>query len=206
MSSLMDWSLIVLRGLTTPHHLLPMKAFFPPDSWNKSTYNSCSRGSKSYSSIDNERSALASDETSGNPGMDQERSSVLLYLQEGWFAGFWNTKHLLRLDHSCAVAIPNSGLVSGAGLFIFMPSGCVQLCMLDVEHCFPTAFFNSSPQQHCRLFHISSCCADKYLKKTDPETGDGAWKWPTISFSSSARRLEWVCVTMAGDTLRVMQL
>lgn len=59
---------------------------------NKSTYNSCNRGSKSYSSIDNERSAPASYETSGKPGIDQERSSVPLYLQEGWFAGFWKHK------------------------------------------------------------------------------------------------------------------
>lgn len=148
MSSLMDWSLIVLSRITTPHHLLPMKVFFFshgfPLGKNKSTYNSCSRGSKSYSSIDNERSALASYEASGKPGIDQEWSSVLFYLQEGWFAGFWNTKHLLRLDHSCAIAIPNSDLVSGAGLFIFRPRGCVPLCMLDVEHYFQTAVSNAA--------------------------------------------------------------
>lgn len=158
MSSLMDWSLIVLKGLTTPHHLLPMKAFFFFYSWNKSTYNSCSRGSKSYSSNDNERSALASDETNGKPGMDRERSSVLLYLQEGWFAGFWNTKHLLRLDHSCAVAVPNSGLVSGAGLFIFRPSGCVQLCMLDVEHCFQRADWLFLKAAHSSTANCSTSC------------------------------------------------
>lgn len=121
---------------------------------------------------------------------------------------FGNTKHLLRRDHSCAVAIPNSGLVSGAGLFIFAPCGRVQLCMPDVERCFQTRglpFFKAAQNG---TFHLASYCAEKYVgeKETlpttsDPETGEGVLKWsscviPRLSIETGVR----VCVTTAGDT------
>lgn len=147
----MDWSLIALRRLSTTHHLLPMKAlFFPlmdfPLARTNPLITHVAEGQRvTVPSIMKDPLWLLMRQVESRGWIKNGVQSYFIFRKDGLQA-FWNTKHLLRLDHSCAIAIPNSGLVSGAGLFIFRPCGCVQLCMLDVEHCFQTAACVSQKQ------------------------------------------------------------
>lgn len=181
MSSLIDWSLIALRRLTTTHHLLPVKAPPPTHGFssgkNKSTYNSYSQGSKSYSSIDNERSALASYETSGKPGTDQKWSSVLLYLQEGWFAGF--LKHKAPFETRSQLCYCNSQF---RPCFWCRSVYFQALWMRAALHAGCGTLFSDSGLGFSKAAQNSSadCSASRLVvliniwdKKKDPETGEG---------------------------------